>query len=827
MIETEIRELEKQAKADVRGSGAGMGDSMDFGTGMSGGGYGARSGGATLRDSMRASFGGLGSLRNSIEGLDNAQYTRGGGGGGRGGIGASMDTLGSTGIKALLMPELRLDGKKPSDEDEGGDDLDAFLGRYNLDLNTSQASAGGAGATGGDAAVLGDRSNPMKNVNDDMDNLLKHLNGGDSKTRASHSFSFGGSPVGGSLIANSIPEITQFLKSEFVMFEKAAEERHHGVEINHKEQKLREDKIREEGRAEARAKGLFGINHVHVPIGTHPADKAPAANPLLPPTLMDEVKALSTFLGPETHAALTGADAKTHQRQSSVDSFAAAGGAGAAYKPQVSTSEMAPLQYAIDNEMSAADEILYRMRALRTGLGQRLRRLDSLHAQVMSDKDSGMYIPPAAAAAVTSAMLSPPGTGRPPLSGHTSQTHANAPAPAHTHGHTGAKPSAFGTGVDAPPPMLPARIAVQMQEQMADKIAHVGQQISSALTVAMEGMVNRLSDNHAAQEAMEATFTGAVPTAAGATPAPAPQLTSEATSLTASAPAPPAAADVRASYGETVAQMREPVAPKSLMTQLDEMDAALGADSGPGAPVGLDKFLPLSVRTQNAVAMSRTATASSPISSTGGRSASPSPFRTGHWSPPPAMYQVPKPAVSLAANTAASSGTNTGREPVRVVAPSDEELWLKHATEAGMLATGAGYAASAPPLPQHVSAPPPAAFSTTRKPLPWQASGADANTHRLRPFEGASMLYNRSVRQESVEAQRANAQREQVTQLAAVQYGLYAQNATQPTNASLASYASLPRTSSSTTVQAQSVSEREQYLRKMQAIRQGMAQLSC
>ena len=47
MIETEIRELEQQAKADVRGKG--VGDSMDFGTGMSGGGYGARG----RRDSPR------------------------------------------------------------------------------------------------------------------------------------------------------------------------------------------------------------------------------------------------------------------------------------------------------------------------------------------------------------------------------------------------------------------------------------------------------------------------------------------------------------------------------------------------------------------------------------------------------------------------------------------------------------------------------------------------------------------------------------------------------------------------------------------------------
>ena len=837
MIETEIRELEQQVKADVRGKG--VGDSMDFGTGMSGGGYGARGGGATLRDSMRSSFGGLGgSMRNSIEGLDNAQYTRGGGGGGggtRGGMGASVDTLGSTGIKALLMPELRLDGQKP--DENGGDDLDAFLGRYNLDLNTSGASAGtgtGAGAAGaGAGAPPVDRSNPMKNVNDDMDSLLKHLTGGEGRVRASASFSFGGSPVGGSLVANSIPEITQFLQSEFVTFEKAAEERHSGVEINNKEQKIREDRIREEGRAEARARGLFGINHVSTMSGVTPTDKVPASNPLLPPSMMDEVKALSTFLGPETHAALTGRDGKTHHTASSVDSFAAAGGAGGVYKPKVSTSEMAPLQYAIDNEMGAADEILYRMRALRSGLGQRLRRLDSLHAQVMNDKDSGMYIPPAAAAAVAPGMVQNQSSGRPPLSGQTSQWHASA---AGAGAGAGKPSSSFGTGADAPAPMLPERIAVKMQEQMAEKVAHVGQSISSVLTVTMEGMVNRLADNHAAQEAMGASLSGAVPATSGAVPAPAPQLASAPTTFTVPATAVPAAGastaapavDVRASYGETVAQMRDPVPPKSLKAQLDEMDAALGAENGPGAPVGLDQFLPLSVRTQNAVAVSMTVNEgrSSPINNTGARSLSPSPFKTGQWSPPPTLYQLPKHAMTASPCAADRGGT---REPVRVVAPSDEELWLKHVQDTGTLA-GGGSLASAPALPQRVPAVPAVPAAPQHKLLPWQTSGADANTLRTRPLEGMSLLYNRSMKQDAHERRQVDTETECVAQLAAkeraARYGIYAQNAPQqqPASGSTA-YNAIPQGGSSAA--AQSVSERDQYLRKMQAIRQGMVQLSC
>jgi len=160
-------------------------------------------------------------------------------------------------------------------------------------------------------------------------------------------------------------------------------------------------------------------------------------------------------------------------------------------------------------------------------------------------------------------------------------------------------------------------------------------------------------------------------------------------------------------------------------------------------------------------------------------------------------------------------------EPIRVVAPSDQELWLRYATQAGVLERGGSHA-SAPALPQHAPAPPPAPYSAAHNLLPWQTSGADANTLRVRPLEGTSLLYNRSIRQESTATQRAEEHKEQVSRLAAQQqddqYGMYAQNATQ-----LVTAASLPRSSSAA---SQSVSEREQYLRKMQAIRQAMAQLS-
>jgi len=73
----------------------------------------------------------------------------------------------------------------------------------------------------------------------------------------------------------------------------------------------------------------------------------------------------------------------------------------------------------------------------------------------------------------------------------------------------------------------------------------------------------------------------------------------------ASAPAAPASPTApteaaQKDYGPTVQQLRDPPSPKTLQAQLDEMDAVLGAEAGPGAPMGLDRFLPPSVRQNQA-----------------------------------------------------------------------------------------------------------------------------------------------------------------------------------------------------------------------------------
>ena len=775
MIENEIRELERKAKADIR-STAGLDNSTELSSG-----YGPpRGGGVTLRDSLRSSFGGIGgSLRNSIEGLDNAQHTRRGGG-----VSTSMDTLGSTGIRALLMPEFRLDGKKEAP----GNDLDVFLGKYNINMNNDDASASAASTSaGGEGSGSGD--NELKWINSNMDDLMNLLTGGDSAPRESASFFSSSTPVSGSLVAHSIPDITAFLGSEMHAFEQAAKERQSGFDVSAKDQSARDNRIREEGRAEARAMGLFGINHVTPRAGASPADRTASVGSNGLPSTIDALNALTSFLGPEYHASSTPAG-------NSIDRFASAGGAGSSYKPDVPGNELAPVQQAIDNEMVAADEILYRMRALRTGLGSRLRRLDALHAEVMTDKDSGIYVPPSAAAARAPAMLAA-ASGRPQLPHTASGNKVVLPA---THNH-------FGTGADVPPPALPERVRINMQTEMADKVAHTAQTISSTLTVTMEGMVNRISDNHKAVAAREPDMDAAVPAVSGNVPAPTSSFMSTSLAYNASsAPSAPIASVPTVAlnmYGETQEELRLPAPEKSLLVQLNEMDGALGAEGGPGAPVGLDKFLPHSTRVQNAL-VNNASHNSTPHT----KSSVPSPFRTSHWAPPPTLYKVQVPVLPSA------PAVQSSQEGSRfIMAPSDEELWMRSLQDGGQtsLLASAPFAAIVAPLPTE-----PPQSNSNRK-LPWQTSTSDHSALRIRPVEGTSMLYDRTNRQEAAAISRAAAEQERVASLAAAaisQYSSFAQNNANRQNSEAAS-----------PIQTES-NDRQDYLRRMQAIRQGMAMTS-
>ncbi len=96
-------------------------------------------------------------------------------------------------------------------------------------------------------------------VNTDMDQLLSNLTGKE-KPRDSGSMSFAAGLSIDGPESGSIPQITNFLTSEFAQFAKLSEEKDHFMDLTAKEQKKRDEAIREEGRAEARAQGLFGLN---------------------------------------------------------------------------------------------------------------------------------------------------------------------------------------------------------------------------------------------------------------------------------------------------------------------------------------------------------------------------------------------------------------------------------------------------------------------------------------------------------------------------------------------------------------------------------------
>jgi hypothetical protein len=830
MIENEIRDLEKAAQADVRQQ-YGLDESVDLPL-RRGASNNPRSG-ITLRDSLRSSFGGIGSLANSIEGLDNATANRQGS---AGGVGRSIDTLGSTGIKALLMPELRLDGQKL----DGDGDLDAFLHKYDL----GGSSSGIAATT--DAKENHHLSDPaddgiLAGVRNDMTNLMATLTKDRPNMSQSMTFMDGVSPSGSMSGATKIPQITDYLHSEFNQFNKTVEQKDHFMDMSIKEQQIHDEKIREEGRADARSKGLFGLAHFSALAGSSPLDTQTSSDPDQPLTLSEEVKALDKFLGVDT---------QTLPVKKGIDLFAEAGSSGKTLKTtvKISTKELAPLQQAIDNEMGAADEVLYRMRSLRTGLGSRLKRLDALHAQVMNDKDSGIYVPPGA-----SAQIPYPSSGTPPLPMYMQNLASNnnryttgSNSDGNTQGialnnssrsaYIPSPPTPFGTGADTAPPPLPEKLSVKMDNQTSNKVSHVTQNISSVLTITMEGMVNRLADNNKASELEQIRIPGSVPTIdpesiattaenkakmAPISDANAALIAMKATEKKLNDAVNEAAMKSGTSssqdFGQTAQQLEQPDPPKSLTAQLDDMDFALGADHGPGAPIGLDQFLPSSVRAQNAMQLSQKYGSNVHPTSIEGNHAhgqafagkakchAPSALLSSHWAPPPTVFKVPVQDIPHAPVSPIVQ-PNATVQRVTVIAPTDEELWLQ---EIQFHNSGNHQIVSSAPAKSEIPSVPPL-YEVKARQVPWKGdSGSYNNTYRQsHPLEGSAMRYNRD------EISRIN---ESAAQSA---YALRV--------AEIASSSSATGTSNTTAVTSSTpldagMLERQQYLKKMQSIRQGMS----
>lgn len=123
----------------------------------------------------------------------------------------SVETLGSTGFKGLLVPELKLDGKNNQPKN-------------------------------------GDEDN-MKNLNVNLDELLKSLNEG--KKQASYL------PDG---IEETIPQITNKLTTQMMEFQNLFGNKFKEEDELEKEAKIRDNNMKEEGRKEERAKKLLDID---------------------------------------------------------------------------------------------------------------------------------------------------------------------------------------------------------------------------------------------------------------------------------------------------------------------------------------------------------------------------------------------------------------------------------------------------------------------------------------------------------------------------------------------------------------------------------------
>jgi hypothetical protein len=429
---------------------------------------------------------------------------------------------------------------------------------------------------------------------------------------------------------------------------------------------------------------------------------------------------------------------------------------------------------------------------------------------------------------------------------HQQQHQQQQPQGVRSAGSVSAAPATpFGTGADVMPPPLPENIQVKVENQTSSKVSHVSQNIASVLTVTMEGMVNRLADNNKASELEQVRIPGSVPTVdpasiaatAAAKQANAPVADAaaaasdlaRATAAAAAAAAAKTATDVSADFGQTAQQMEAPDPPKSLNAQLDDMDAALGADSGPGAPKGLDQFLPQPVRVQNTLSLLEKfgsnamaenmqgqhahGSSSSSSSAQKAKSHAPSALLSSHWAPPPKVYQVPTSAhASSQPPTGAGAGAGAAQR-ITICAPSDEDLWLAEMQwKTGNNAASIHETASAPPMqgsvPKVPSLPLPPAKDC---PLPWRGdTGSYVSTYsQQHPLEGAALQYNRA------EQRTANAQAAQNA------YEMRVQEMGQTASAAAAA----PNSSSTSAAAPLSAGtmQRQQYLQKMQKIRQGMA----
>jgi len=218
--------------------------------------------------------------------------------------------------------------------------------------------------------------------------------------------------------------VTEQLTAEMNCFESLFGDKFASEDLSSKDQKARDEQMKELGRAEERGKKLFGVDYFISSAtpksanisstavgggggggrdgdgeGEKGGDKADALAPnkeQISPTIL-AINELDAYLGKDDFVAAPSSSSTSISptaQAAGVPTAVIGKGIGAGGMPGVSGAQWGTLQTAVDAEMGAADEVLYRMRALRLGLGDRLRHLDALHSAAMHvEQGPSNYLP--------------------------------------------------------------------------------------------------------------------------------------------------------------------------------------------------------------------------------------------------------------------------------------------------------------------------------------------------------------------------------------------------------------------------------------------------
>ncbi len=283
---------------------------------------------------------------------------------------SSQDTLGSTGIKALLMPDFRLDGKNDADfqqtSDENGDEAPGM---------SRQPSA------------------TDMQIKSNLEDILKELDEAKAAREASG--------YGIATNSSSISAITAQLASDMQGLLAPLRQREQALKEKEADEKRRDDQMREQGRKLEREKALMGedsskdrgpLDYVGATMMkgfmSGPTSSAPVSSPvkLGSAASATAVKA-GTTTSPLRSPAPTSATATTTFTVKPVPSQV--GRTGMPRANYISSFDglmsdpSAFAQRLADAEVKQADALFNRMRSLRGDLGQRTRALDVVYASVM------------------------------------------------------------------------------------------------------------------------------------------------------------------------------------------------------------------------------------------------------------------------------------------------------------------------------------------------------------------------------------------------------------------------------------------------------------